>query len=147
MATLDDSEKGLIEVESGFEDIKNKNQSKQNERLLSSHVWMSDYLEQYKKKVSNFRNSLDFVKKGHVGDFKSATQFDAVLKMSDEVSGILDDIIKTYKMQATLTDLKLKWYYTLPTLAEKIKSMRNRFNIIKGQITRKKFEYEEESWF
>lgn len=148
MATLDDAESFLVAVEGCIRDLKEKYDSKQSERLLSSHVWMSGYLEnQVKSRVVSLKDALSVIKDKHVGDFKSSTQFDTVIAQCNEIIKLLDGISTMYKIRANFVDIKLKFQYNLPQILEKVKSMRNRFNIIRGQITRKKFEYEQEdSW-
>ncbi len=150
MATLDDADIYLIDVENIIRDLKSKYDSKQSERLISSHVWMSDHIDrQVKPKVLSFKDALTTIKDRHVGDFKSTTQFDTVITFCNDLLRLLDNVNTMYKMRANYIDIKLKWQYNLPQMLDKIQHMRNRFNIIKGQITqKKKFEYEEDnSWF
>jgi len=52
MTKIDDMEFHLDKIESFVNDIKYKLQSKQSERVLSSHVWMSDSIE---KTINNSR--------------------------------------------------------------------------------------------
>ena len=148
MATLDDAESFLVSVESSIKDLKEKYDSKQSERLLASHVWMSDHLERnVKGKVISLKDALSVIKDKHVGDFKSTTQFDAVIAHCNDIINLLDSINTMYKIRAGIVDIRLKWQYNMPQILERTKSMRNRLNIIRGQISRKQFEYEErDSW-
>ena len=147
MATLEDTDNFLAGVENLVKDIRNKYESKQNERVISSHVWMSDYIDQaIKNKVMPLKDSLTTLKDRHVGDFKSTTQFDAIINFCSDIIKILNEVNTLYKMRANLVDLKLKWQYALPQIEDKVKHMRNRFNIIKSQLSKKVFEYEEEDW-
>ncbi len=148
MATLDETEGYLREVENAVRNLKEKYTSKQNERVLSSHVWMSDYVSGIiKDQVNPLKDSLTSVKDSYVGDFKSSTQFDAVIAFCTDVNKLLNEINTQYKMRSNLVDIKLKFQYNLPQIEEKVKHMRNRFNIIKGQLSKKGYEPEEDSWW
>lgn len=135
MATLKDAENYLVEMENSFVSLKDKFGSKQGDRLLLSHVWMGDYLDQQIAKVQPFSDSVATLRDRHVGDFKSSTQFDTLISHCDEITKLLNGIANVHKMKLGITDVKLRWNYNLRSLAEKIKSTRNRFNIIKGQLT------------
>jgi len=149
MATpLEDAEVLLVSIDKGIKELKNKYESKQSERVLSNHVWMIDYIENnVKKYVAPLIESLNKLKTYNVGDFQSTTNFDITIKYSTEIDKILNEILFLYKARENYIDVKLKWQYNLPKLMENIQHLKNRFAIIKGQITRKRFEYEEESWF
>ena len=147
MTSLEDADGYLVRVENVVKELKDKYDSKTSERVLSSHVWMGDFLEQCKKKVQNFKDSVTTLRDGHVGEFKSATQFDTLITMSDEMNKFFNDVLVIYKMRSSFIDIRMKLSYSLPQLQDKVKSMRNRFNIIKGQLSKKQFEYEEDSWF
>ncbi len=147
MTSLEDADGYLIKIENVVRELKDKYDSKTSERVLSSHIWMGDFLEQCKKKVQNFKDSISLLKNSHVGEFKSATQFDTLLTLSNETIKCFNDLLVIYKMRASFIDIKMKLCYSLPQLQDKVKSMRNRFNIIKGQLSKKQFEYEEDSWF
>ncbi|MBS3152017.1 hypothetical protein J4230_01260 [Candidatus Woesearchaeota archaeon] len=149
MATLDDAEGFLVGVENTVKELGEKYNSKQSERVLSSHVWMSDYIDgMVKNKVNRLRDALTTLKDKHVGEFRSVTQFDAIITFCNDISKLLNDINTLYRMRSNYVDIKLKFQYNLPQIEDKIKHMRNRFNIIKGQLTKKTFEYEEDTdWF
>ncbi len=145
MATLEEADNFLVGVENLYTDLKDKYSSKTNERVLSSHVWMIDYISNaINKKVTPLKDSLSMLRDQHVGDFKSSTQFDALLKFCDEINKILNDINQLYKMRSNVVDIKLKFQYALPQIQDKLKHMRNRFNIIKSQLSKKQFELEED---
>jgi len=148
MATLEDAEVYLNAVENSIGEIRQKYDSKQAERVLSSPVWMSDFLEGIiKNKINSLKEALSSVRDHHVGDFKSTTQFDAVITMCSDLGKLLSDINTLYKMRSNYVDIRLKIQYSLPQMEEKMKSMRNRFNIIKGQLTKKGYEPEEDEWW
>jgi len=148
MATLEDAELYLADVERSIADLKYKYDGKQNERVLSAHVWMTDQITQYIHKVTLLRDSVTTIKDKHVGDFKSSTQFDGVLNYCNNLVKLLNELNFLYKTRANFVDIRMKLSYSLPQLSENIKHIRNRFNIIKGQVSKKPFEYEErDSWF
>lgn len=150
MATaLEDAELLLIKIEKGIQDLKLKFDSKQSERLISNHVWMADYIENSIKRHTNpLKDLLMKLKGSSMGDFKSSTNFDVAVKYCTEIEKTIDGILFLYKTRAGIIDLKLKWQYNLPAITESFNHLKNRFMIIKGQITRKRFEYEEEeNWF
>ncbi|MBI2148955.1 hypothetical protein HYU23_04695 [Candidatus Woesearchaeota archaeon] len=147
MATLEETENFLVSVENLVKDLKEKQESKSNERLLSSHVWLSDYIDnQIKTKVMPLKDALTTLKDKHVGDFKSNTQFDATITFCNDIIKLLNEINSLNKIRASYIDVKLKWQYNIPQIVDKVKHLRNRFNIIKGQLSKKVFEYEEEDW-
>src|SRR3989338_10864595 len=140
MATpLEDAEVLLVSIDKGIKELKNKYESKQSERVLSNHVWMIDYIENnVKKYVAPLIESLNKLKTYNVGDFQSTTNFDITIKYSTEIDKILNEILFLYKARENYIDVKLKWQYNLPKLMENIQHLKNRFAIIKGQITRKR---------
>lgn len=148
MATLDETENFLVDVEHTINVLKEKCTNKQNDRVLSSHVWMSDYIEGIiKDQVNPLKEALTSVKNSYVGDFKSATQFDAVIAFCNDINKLLNDINTQYKMRSNLVDLKLKFQYNMPQIEDKVKHMRNRFNIIRGQLSKKGYEHQEDNWW
>ena len=145
MATLEDADNFLVGVENLVKEFKDKLDSKQQERVISSHVWMQDYLEQQiKNKVMPLKDALTTLKQQHVGDFKSSTQFDAVINYCTDIIKLLNEINSLYKMRANYIDLRMKWQFHLPQMTDKVKHMRNRFNIIKGQLSKKGYEPDED---
>lgn len=147
MATLEETESFLVNVENAIKELKQRYEGKQSERVLSSHVWMIDYLDQIiKYKVTPLRDALTSVKKAHVGDFKSATQCDAVIGFCNDIIKLLNDLNNMYKARMAYVDIRLKFQYTLPQLIDKLQHLRNRFNIIKGQINNAKVEINDD-WF
>ncbi len=146
MATLlEDAEFILANVERGLKDIKDKYEGKQSERIIANHVWMIEQIEdKLKKHVTPLRDLLIKLKSNYLGDFNSATNFDIAAGYCNEINKILNDLLLLYKMRAGYVDIKLKWQYNMPKLTENVNHLRHRFSIIKGQITRKRFEYEEE---
>ncbi len=149
MATiLDEAELLLLNVERGFKELKDMYEGKQTERTISNHTWMTDKIENNTKKHLLFLiETVTKIKENHIGDFKTSTNFDFALRYCNDMNKILNEIITLYKMRVSYMDIKLKWQYAMPQLSQNLTHLRNRFGIIKGQISRKKFEYEEDSWF
>lgn len=148
MATLlEDAGILIISIENGIKNMKSMYNSKQSERWISNHVWVIDQVEEkIKKHIPPLKDLFVKLKQNHLGDFKSSTNFDICIKHCNDVEKILNDITVLYKMRVNNQDLKMKWQYALPQLQDNLDHLTNRFNIIKGQISRKGFEYEE-SWF
>lgn len=149
MATLlEDTGILIASVERGIRDVKSMYEGKQNDRLLSNHVWMQDQIEnKAKKHIPQLKDFLIKLKQSHMGDFRSSTNFDICIKHCNDIEKMLNDIITLYKMRIDYLDIKMKWQYALPQLFDNLNHLSNRFSIIKGQISRKGFEYQEESWF
>ncbi len=145
---LDDAELLLLNVEREIKELKDMYESKQSERTISNHVWMTDKIENnVKKHVLFLIEAVSKIRENHVGDFKTSTNFDLALRYCNDINKILNDMITMYKMRFGYMDIKLKLQYAMPQLSQNLTHLRNRFGIIKGQITRKRFEYEEDSWF
>ena len=143
MPTLEDADAYLAAVENYIADVKLKLDSKQSVRLVSNHVWMQDYIEKaIINKLMPLKDSLVSFRSAHMGSFKSPTQLDAVLKLTDEITELLKDINHQYRIRSNYIDIKMKWGYSYPQMLEKVKSMRNRFNIIKSQMSKKGYEPE-----
>lgn len=150
MATLlEDAELLLAQIERGLQDIKLKFESKQSERIISNHVWMSDYIDKsVKKHIAPLKDLLMKLRGSSMGDFKTSTNFDVAARYCSEIERTLESLLFLYRTRASITDLKLKWQYSLQPIMENFNHLKNRFAIIKGQLGRKRFEYEEEeSWF
>ena len=145
---LEDAELLLINIERGIKDLKIKYESKQSERLLSNHILMNDFINNnVKTHIKPLKDLLLKIRENHVGDFKSSTNFDVAVKYCNEIEKVLNSIMVMYRMRDNLVDIKLKWQYNLPKMMDDLVHLKNRFGIIKGQLTKKAFEYEEESWF
>lgn len=145
---LEIAELKLLDIDRGIKDLKEKFESKQSERIISNHVWMQDYMEKaVKQHIPPFRELIMRVRDGHLGNFNSTTNFDIIARHSDEIGKLIDSIILMYKMRASFFDIKLKWQYSIPKINENLMHLKNRFGIMKGQLSRKQFEYEEERWF
>ncbi len=138
----------IFEIDRAVKDIKEKFENKQSDRVISNHIWMEGYISKIiKEKMPPFRDAVMKARSGHLGNFSSATNFDIIIRHCIEIEKLFDNIILMYKMRTTPYDIKLRWQYSVPKINENMMHLKNRFGILKGQLSRKQFEYEEESWF
>ena len=145
---LETAELRLIEIDRGIRDLKEKFENKQSERIISNHVWMQDYIERIvKQHIPPFKEAVMKTRGGHLGNFNSTTNFDLLARHCDEIGKIIDGIILMYKMRAGYFDIKIKWQYAVPKINENLMHLKNRFGVVKGQLSRKHFEYEEDRLF
>ena len=148
MVTLENTEEYLVDVERGIEELKKCCDARQNERFLSNHVWMTDFLERkLVSKLTLLKDALKLLKTQNATEFKSETQFDAMKMLCDELAKIFDELAQAYRMRLGYSDVSLKIKHNLPKMQEKIKSFRNRFTIVKNQINQGiKKPFDDDDW-
>ncbi|MEK6947814.1 MAG: hypothetical protein AABX19_01080 [Nanoarchaeota archaeon] len=146
MAKLEDMESHLNNIESFVSDIKYKVQSKQSERVLSSHVWMSDMIEKtITKSVKPFIDSIKEFKSEYEKAVGPTVQFDFIVKHSNELNKHLSNLNSSYKNKLPFSQISPQLNQSIPEISANLTSLRNRFNILKGNM--KRFKSEDESLF
>ena len=146
MTKIDDMEIHLSNIESFVNDIKFKVQSKQSERVLSSHVWMSDMIEKtLNKSVKPFIDSIKDLKLEYEQAVGPTVQFDFIVKQSNELNKHLSNINSSYKNKLPFSQISPQLNQTIPDISYNLTSLRNRFNILKGNM--KRFKTDEDSFF
>ncbi|GEM_PF-2694741 len=148
MVSLEGAEEYLVDIERGLLELQKCCDSKQSERFLSNASWMGDFLEnKLRSKLNGFKDSLKVLKETNAVEFKSGTQFEAIIVLCDENNKFLEELAKSHKMMLRYGDISLKINQNLPKMQERTKSMRNRFNIIKGQINRAvRSPFDDDDW-
>ena len=134
---LELAESQLIDLEKELNNLKLQSESKQAERILSNHGWMTIVFEEKLiPKSKNFKDSLVKIKNSYGNSFKMTTQFDAPLAHCDEIHKLLNELLYLYKIRANSIDLKLKFNNNIPKIMNNFNSLRNRFYIVKGNVSR-----------
>ncbi len=142
---LQEAENLLLLLEQELKNLNQQYESKQAERIISNHVWMgSVFEERILPKLKSLRERLVKIKTSYVGSFKTATQFDTTISHCDQINKELSEILYLYKIRANPLDIKMKMQYTMPQIMLNMNSLRNRFYIVKGNVTRGR--QEEEDW-
>ncbi|MBS3168593.1 hypothetical protein J4216_05680 [Candidatus Woesearchaeota archaeon] len=132
----------IDEFERNLNELKSMVESKQNERFLTSYVWMIDKLERdFVSKISELKENLDELKDKYVTGLDNHNQFDTLINLCDDLDKIIKDILKFYKTKPGYSEINLRLNNNLPILSSKVKSMKNRFDIIKNQV--KKFTFDD----
>ena len=145
---LQDTEELLRALELEFINIKAYYESKQSDRVFSNNIWVLDKLERNllaksKPLVENLRE----IKSVHNPDNLPSLQFDGPIGHASNIVKLLQELQQIYKMYAPFGDIKMKLGYNMPKLNEEIAHLRNRFMILKGNLTRqKRFDEEESLW-
>ncbi|HIH25840.1 hypothetical protein J4476_04900 [Candidatus Woesearchaeota archaeon] len=146
MTKIDDMEFHLDKIESFVNDIKYKLQSKQSERVLSSHVWMSDSIEKtINNSVKPFMDSIKDFKSEYEQAVGPTVQFDFIIKHSNELNKHLNNLNSSYKNKLPFSQISPQLNQSIPEISSNLNSLRNRFNILKGNM--KRFKLEDESLF
>ena len=136
---LETAELKIIELERQILEIKQQNESKQSERILSNHGWMTTIFEErIMPRTKELKEALLKVKQAYSGEFKITTQFDVPILHCEELTKLLNEILYLYKIRASSTDLKLRFQNSLPKIVSNMASLKNRFYIIKGNVSRTK---------
>lgn len=137
MVVIDEVESHLGSIELFINDLKNKHDSKQSERVLSNNIWMSDMMDRtINKNIIPLSSSIKDLRVEYEKRIGSASQFDFALKHCTEVHKLMSNLHSSYKQGLGVLDIKLKLHYTLPELSSNLNSLRNRVNILKGNIAR-----------
>ena len=88
----------IDEFERNLNELKSMVESKQNERFLTSYVWMIDKLERdFVSKISELKENLDELKDKYVTGLDNHNQFDTLINLCDDLDKIIKDILKFYK--------------------------------------------------
>lgn len=134
---METAESHLIELEKQLLDLKQQSESKQSERILSNHGWMTTIFEErIMPRAKDLKESLAKVRNSYSGGFKVTTQFDAPVSHCDEIVKLLNEILYLYKIRASPSDIKMRFQNSMPKLIANMNSLRNRFYIIKGNVSR-----------
>ncbi len=144
---LQTAESLIVSFEQELNNLNQQYGSKQAERIISNHVWMTSVFEEkILPKLNNLKEVLTKIRNEYAGDFKTTTQFDMPVKHCDELHKALSDLLYLYKIRASPIDIKIKMQHTMPLVMNNMSSLKNRFFIVKGNITRGK-QIDEEDLF
>ncbi|HLC58747.1 MAG TPA: hypothetical protein VJI68_02705 [Candidatus Nanoarchaeia archaeon] len=147
MIQLENADIFLTDVERALNELDTKHKGKQSERFLTSHLWMIDHLDRnIIVKLVNLKENMAFVRDKN--NDLPRVHFDTIMKFSDDIILVMQDMIDYYKYKPSYLDVDLKWQQNLPRIMEKFKSIKNRHSLIKSQIKSKKTQKEEQdNWF
>lgn len=134
----------LRQFEFTIQDITKKYQGKQSDRLFSSTVWMTDFLD------SNVRSQLESIRRVleaiQTQDTTVQNNIIIILEQLKEIEKALDNILFQYANKYDYPHIDHAWRQNLLIINEKLKSLRHRVDIITNAISKKK-RIEEEDWY
>jgi len=134
-----DTEEMLRKLEAEFNNIIGYYKGKQADRVFSNRIWVMDKLESnLLKKAKPLHDSLKKIKSIHNPQGLPSIQFDAPISHAGNFIKMTEELYQMYKMDSSYPDIKLKLKFTIPQLNQEIQHLRNRFMIIKGNLTRQK---------
>ncbi len=145
---LQDIDSLLRDLESEFSNLRLYYEGKQSDRVFSNNIWVLDKLERtLLAKAKPLQESFKEIKAIHNPEALPSLQFDSPITHTTNIIKLLQELQQVYKMYAPFGDIKMKLGYNMPKLNQEISHLRNRFMILKGNLTRqKKFDEEESFW-
>jgi len=134
-----DIEEMIRKLEDEFRNIKVYYDGKQADRVFSNKIWVMDKLDSgLIKKAKPLQDSLKQIRLMHNPQGLPSLQFDAPIAHARNFLKLAEEIYQLYKLDSHYSDIKLKLGFAMPKLNEEIQHLRNRFMIMKGNLTRQK---------
>lgn len=134
----------LRQFEYSIYDLTRKYEGKQSDRLFANLSWMSDFLD---SKIKSQLNVLKQVLESlDSKDLTVQNNVSITIGQIKEIETALDAILFPYKNRYDLPQIYQAWRINLPTINEKLRSLRHRVDIITNTISQKK-KIEQEDWY
>ena len=134
----------LMQFEYSISDLTKKYDGKQSDRLFANTVWMTDFLD---SKVRSQLNTLrDAVESLDAKDLTIQNNVSIIVGQIKEIESALNALLFPYKNRYDLPQIYQARRGNLPTINEKLRSLRHRVDIITNTMSQKK-KIEQEDWY
>lgn len=143
---IDEVDQILKSFEFSIRDLTQKYDSKQAMRLFASNVWVIDHLEsKVKKELGPIKKELENLK---TTSENVTIQNNAAISIQhiQDIERYVEELLFPYKNNYDFSQIDSAWGKSLPSINEKLKSLRHRVDIIKNTFVTKK-KIQDEDWY